>query len=56
LPLITTQSGTLLAEFIVIFVSQRVSKCLSFYSLSVCDWAQMLTVFVMIKFSFPNYI
>jgi hypothetical protein len=41
-------------ELAVSFMSQRVSTCLSLHSLALSDWPHMLTVFVMIKFSFPR--
>jgi len=41
-------------EVIDNFMSQHVSTCLSLHSLAVCDWAHMLTVFVVINFFMPT--
>ena len=48
------QCGFLQAQPTVSFTFYRVSTCLSLHSLAVCDWADMLTVFIVIKFSCPK--
>jgi hypothetical protein len=37
-------------------MSQSVNICLNLYSLAVCDRADMPIVFVMIKFSYPQFV
>ena len=44
------------AELAVSFMSQRGSTYLGLHSLAACDWANISTFLVMIKFSCPHYI